>query len=95
MPYKSQAQAGLFHSPNSPVSPAKVAEFDAATKGKHLPKRVGDKPAALAKGGKLVDHGSHFKLHTAGGDVYTMAKNGMHPGTVKHLMKFAEGGRGP
>lgn len=92
MPYKSQAQAGLFHSPNSPVSPEKVAEFDRASKGKHLPKRVG-KPAALAKGGKLVDHGDHFKLHTAGGDVYTMAKNGLSPHTVKHFQSFAEGGK--
>ncbi len=40
MPYKSQAQAGLFHSPNSPVSPAVVKEFDKATKGKKLPKRA-------------------------------------------------------
>lgn len=43
MPYKSQAQQGLFHSPNSPVSDKVVADFDAASKGQHgLPKHVGD-----------------------------------------------------
>lgn len=45
MPYESQAQQGLFHSPNSPVSKKVVADFDAASKGqKGLPYHVGDKP---------------------------------------------------
>lgn len=39
MPYKSLAQAALFHSSNSPVSPEKVAEYDRASKGMKLPKR--------------------------------------------------------
>ena len=43
MPYKSQAQEGLFHSKNSPVGKKVVKEFDAATKGKHLPKKAGKK----------------------------------------------------
>ena len=42
MPYLSQAQQGLFHSSNSPVSKKVVAEFDAASKGhRGLPKHVG------------------------------------------------------
>lgn len=42
MPYKSQAQAALFHSKNSPVSPETVREFDRASKGKmsRLPRHV-------------------------------------------------------
>jgi hypothetical protein len=50
MPYKSQAQEGLFHSPDSPVGPKEVAHWDAATKGMHLPK-----VAHMAKGGKVTD----------------------------------------
>lgn len=46
--YASQAQQGLFHSPNSPVSPAEVAKWDAESKGVHgLPKHV--KPHASAR----------------------------------------------
>lgn len=40
MPYKSQAQAALFHSKNSPVSKAEVAKWDRESKGRRLPKRV-------------------------------------------------------
>ena len=40
MPYASQAQEGLFHSPNSPVGPTEVAKWDKETKGKHLPKKA-------------------------------------------------------
>jgi hypothetical protein len=41
MPYKSKAQQGLFHSPNSPVGPAEVAKWDAASKGRTgLPEHV-------------------------------------------------------
>lgn len=47
MPYKSLAQERLFHSAGSPVSKEKVAEFDAATKGKKLPQR-------LARGGEIA-----------------------------------------
>lgn len=45
MPYKSKAQQGLFHSPNSPVSPAEVAKWDKESKGQHnLPEHVKKKP---------------------------------------------------
>ena len=40
MPYKSLAQERLFNSKNSPVSPAKVKEFNKASKGKKLPVKV-------------------------------------------------------
>jgi hypothetical protein len=49
MPYKSQAQEGWAHSPAGTKAlggPAKVAEWDAATKGKKLPARKGHKAAA-------------------------------------------------
>ena len=47
MPYASRAQQGLFHSPNSPVSPSVVKEFDQASKGqKNLPYKVKKKLGA-------------------------------------------------
>jgi len=50
MPYKSRAQEGWAHTPAGEKAlggPAKVAEWDAATKGKKLPARKGKpgKPA--------------------------------------------------
>ena len=43
MPYKSQAQERFFHTKTGmkKVGAAKVAEFDAASKGMKLPKKVG------------------------------------------------------
>jgi len=53
MPYVSKAQQGLFHSPNSPVSPAEVKKWDRESKGeRHLPghvKKGGHKSHARAK----------------------------------------------
>lgn len=47
MPYASRAQQGLFHSPNSPVSPSVVKEFDEASRGqKNLPYHTKKKPGA-------------------------------------------------
>ena len=42
MPYKSQAQRRKFHSllEQGKISPATVAEFDKASKGRKLPERV-------------------------------------------------------
>lgn len=42
MPYKSKAQQRAFHAKEKAgeISPAVVAEFDAASKGKKLPERV-------------------------------------------------------
>jgi hypothetical protein len=42
MPYVSQAQAGYFHTHEKELAKqgVKVGEWDAATKGKHLPKRA-------------------------------------------------------
>jgi len=49
MPYKSAAQRRYFHAAEAQgkISPATVAEFDQASKGKKLPERKGSK-----KGGK-------------------------------------------
>ena len=43
MPYRSLAQAGYFHTHKKQLEAegVDVGEWDAATKGKHLPKRVG------------------------------------------------------
>lgn len=48
MPYKSQAQAGYFHTHKKQLEAqgVNVDEWDAATKGHHLPKKVG-KPEGL------------------------------------------------
>jgi len=42
MPYKSRAQAAKFHIllKEGKIDPKVVAEFDAASKGKKLPKRA-------------------------------------------------------
>ena len=39
-PFASLAQEGFLHEHPAKLGPKKMAEFDAATKGKHLPKRV-------------------------------------------------------
>jgi hypothetical protein len=53
MPYRSLAQQGWAHTPagiKALGGPQKVAEWDAATKGKELPKRIG----STDKAGKPV-----------------------------------------
>ena len=46
MPYKSEAQRKKFHAmeKRGEISHATVAEWDAASKGKKLPKRLKKKP---------------------------------------------------
>ncbi len=39
-PFASLAQEGYLHAHPDKLGPKTLAEFDAATKGKHLPKRV-------------------------------------------------------
>jgi hypothetical protein len=39
-PFASRAQAGLMHTHPDILGPEKLKEWDAATKGKHLPKHV-------------------------------------------------------
>lgn len=43
MPYKSLAQEGYFHTHEKELAKqgVDISEWDKATKGKHLPKRVG------------------------------------------------------
>lgn len=52
MPYKSQAQAGFFHTHKAELEKqgVDVGEWDAATKGHHLPARA----PAHAKGGPVI-----------------------------------------
>ena len=57
MPYVSKSQAAWAHTSAGEKAlggPAKVAEWDAATKGKHLPKRAGKSlgMADIGRGGK-------------------------------------------
>ena len=40
MPYKSQAQAGYFHTHEKEIGKKVVKEFDKATKGKSLVEKV-------------------------------------------------------
>ena len=97
MPVVSEAQRRAMYAAKSGHStlgiPSKVgADFIAATpKGAKLPERK------MASGGKVlkkkvVDHGDHFKVHSADGTQFTIAKRGLHPATVKHIQKMAEGG---
>lgn len=44
MPFKSKAQQGYLHAHPDILGPAKLAEFDAATKGKKLPARAKKSP---------------------------------------------------
>ncbi len=46
MPYKSKAQRAKFHilEKQGKISPAVVNEFDQASKGLKLPKKIGPKP---------------------------------------------------
>lgn len=56
MPYKSQAQAGKFHEmlKRGEISAKVVKEFDTASKGLKLPKRV--KPKKVISGRKISQH---------------------------------------
>jgi|GEM_PF-1872519 len=55
MPYKSQAQAGYFHTHKKQLEAqgVNVDEWDAATKGKHLPKRVARKKPGTISGSAI------------------------------------------
>jgi hypothetical protein len=52
MPYKSRAQAGYFHTHKAQLERegVNVAEWDAASKGKKLPKRVKPKSGTRKRG---------------------------------------------
>lgn len=70
MPFKSKAQAGYMHSHPEILGKAGLKEWDAATKGKHLPERV---MAKKSKHGRPkhthVEHhedGSHTVKHDMG-----------------------------
>ena len=43
MPYASDAQRRFFHAREDEIGPETVKEYDRASKGKKLPKRVGRK----------------------------------------------------
>lgn len=60
MPYKSKAQQGFFHAAEErgEMSPKVVKEFDSASKGMKLPKRVakkasGDRIKGYSSGGRI------------------------------------------
>jgi hypothetical protein len=63
MPYVSQAQAGYFHTHEKELAAqgVNVGEWDAATKGKHLPRRAeGSHKAHYAEGGPVVGRSSRY-----------------------------------
>ena len=64
MPYKSQAQAGYFHTHKAELEKqgVDVGEWDRATKGKSLPKRVG-----YSQGGLVVADGHNNAEYAKGG----------------------------
>lgn len=67
MPYKSDAQRGLFHSANSPVSKKEVKKWDKESKGdKNLPEHV-----------KKASDGGYVECASCGGKVEHMCKGGM------------------
>ena len=70
MPYVSGAQRGWAHTPAGEKAlggPAKVAEWDAASKGQHVPYKVG----SHAQGGPIMNKGYMGKSEAfaAGGPV--------------------------
>lgn len=54
MPYKSEAQRKYFNANKKKIGAQIVEEFNEATKGKKLPKRVKKKKAKLSKLRKAV-----------------------------------------
>ena len=57
MPYKSQAQAGYFHTHKAELESqgVNVGEWDRATKGKHLPQHLAEGGTVYAKGSAPKD----------------------------------------
>jgi hypothetical protein len=79
MPFKSLAQEGYLHSHPEILGKEKLAEFDAATKGRHLPEHSkGDPPVAKKKTQivHLSKKGESFKIH---------------PGALHRALHVAEG----
>jgi len=60
MPYKSEAQRGKFHAmeERGEISPKVVKEFDKASKGMKLPKKV----AKMCGGGSIKGYSSGGKV---------------------------------
>ena len=83
MPYVSGAQRGWAHTPAGEKAlggPAKVAEWDAASKGQHVPYKVG----AHADGGTTMNKSYMGKTESfaAGGPVLGRVKNWAKEGNV-------------
>lgn len=66
MPYKSQAQAGYFHTHRKELEAqgVDVGEWDSATKGKHLPKRAGYAKGGVVDKGERTHHQNHEAPHS-------------------------------
>jgi hypothetical protein len=65
MPFKSLAQEGYLHAHPEILGKEKLAEFDAATKGKHLPEHSKGDPPVANKKTQTVSLGKKgsFKVH--------------------------------
>ena len=87
MPYVSGAQRGWAHTPAGTKAlggPAKVAEWDAASKGQHVPYKVGDH-AVSNKG-----YQGKVESFAAGGPVLGRVKDWAKEGNVKTAVYEAE-----
>lgn len=103
MPFESLAQEGYMHEHPEILGKKGLAEWDAATKGKHLPHHVGEKMSKHKKHGYKSTHiehhddGSHTVTHHHHEDPkkdYSYAKpdlDGVHDGLEQHLGEPNEG----
>jgi hypothetical protein len=56
MPYKSQKQAGYFHTHEKEIGKNIVKEWDEATKGKKLPKTSHSKPSKTKNNSNIKEY---------------------------------------
>jgi hypothetical protein len=83
MPFKSLAQEGYLHAHPEKLGKAGLAEWDAATKGHHLPEHV---KGSRASGGPIGETGL-YKLHAG---EYVMPK---HKFTHTHIEHHPDGSK--
>ena len=99
MPYRSLAQEGYFHTHRRQLAAqgVDVGEWDAATKGQHLPERamktktvnLGSKGSFQEKPGSL-----HAMLHVPEGEKIPASKLAPHPGDSPLLRRRKASAKG-
>lgn len=98
MPYRSQAQAGYFHTHKAELERegVDVDEWDAATKGKHLPRRAAVKMKTVNLGKKGSFQEKPGALHEAlgiplGEKIPEKKLEGHHSGRLGRMIASAKG----